>query len=61
MLLYNRPAAKRGVDPETALAAFNSGTGDNSSTLTKIPRFVMSRRIAMEAPMDVTEKDTHLW
>lgn len=54
-------AAKGGVDPEKALAVFNSGTGQNSATLTKIPKFVMSRSFAMEAPMHVTEKDSHLW
>ncbi len=54
-------AAKGGVDPEKALAVFNSGTGQNSATLTKIPKFVMNRSFAMEAPMHVTEKDSHLW
>lgn len=54
-------AAKGGVDPEKVLAVINSGTGQNSATLTKIPNFIMNRKFDMEAPMYVTEKDTHLW
>jgi len=54
-------AAKGGVDPEKALAVINSGTGQNSATLTKIPNYILNRSFAMEAPMYITEKDTHLW
>jgi len=54
-------AAKGGVDPEKALAVINSGTGQNSATLTKIPNFIMNRKFDMEAPMYINEKDTHLW
>lgn len=54
-------AAKGGVDPEKALAVINSGTGQNSATLTKIPSFIMNRKFDMEAPMYINEKDTHLW
>ncbi len=54
-------AAKGGVDPEKVLAVLNSGTGQNSATLTKIPNFIMNRKFDMEAPMYINEKDTHLW
>lgn len=54
-------AAKGGVDPEKALAVFNAGTGQNSATLTKIPKFIMNRKFDMQAPFYITEKDTHLW
>jgi 3-hydroxyisobutyrate dehydrogenase-like beta-hydroxyacid dehydrogenase len=54
-------AAKGGIDPEKVLAVINSGTGQNSATLTKIPYFIMNRKFDMEAPMYITEKDTHLW
>ena len=54
-------AAKGGVDPEKVLAVINSGTGQNSATLTKIPKFILNRKFDMEAPMYITEKDTHLW
>lgn len=54
-------AAKGGVDPEKALAVINSGTGQNSATLTKIPNYILNRKFNMEAPMYITEKDTHLW
>jgi 3-hydroxyisobutyrate dehydrogenase-like beta-hydroxyacid dehydrogenase len=54
-------AAKGGVDPEKVLAVINSGSGQNSATLTKIPNFVMNRKFNMEAPMYITEKDAKLW
>jgi len=34
-------AAKGGVDPEVALAVINSGSGQNSASLTKIPNFIL--------------------
>ena len=55
-------AAKGGVDPEKALAVINSGSGQNSATLSKIPNFIMNRRFKdMQAPMHITEKDAMLW
>ena len=54
-------AAKGGVDPEKALAVINSGSGQNSATLTKIPNFVLNRKFDMEAPMYIIEKDAMLW
>lgn len=51
-----------GVDPEKALAVINSGSGQNSATLTKIPNFILNRRFAdMQAPMHIVEKDAMLW
>ena len=54
-------AAKGGVDPEKALGVSNSGSGQNSATLSKIPNFVMNRKFNMEAPMYITAKDAMLW
>lgn len=55
-------AAKGGVDPEKALAVINSGSGQNSATLTKIPNFILNRRFEeMQAPMHIVEKDAMLW
>lgn len=54
--------AKGGVDLEKALAVINSGSGQNSATLTKIPNFILNRRFAdMQAPMHIVEKDAMLW
>ncbi|MCH9673019.1 MAG: NAD(P)-dependent oxidoreductase [Gammaproteobacteria bacterium] len=52
---------KGGVDPELALKAINSGSGQNSATLSKIPNFVLNRNFNMEAPMHIIEKDAALW
>ncbi len=54
-------AAKGGVDPEKALAAINSGSGQNSATLTKIPNFILNRKFNMAAPMHIIAKDAMLW
>ena len=54
-------AAKGGVDPEKALAVMNSGSGQNSATLTKVPNFILNRAFNMEAPMHIIEKDAMLW
>ncbi|MBI09370.1 MAG: hypothetical protein CMM55_07580 [Rhodospirillaceae bacterium] len=54
-------AAKGGVDPEKVLGVINSGSGQNSATLSKIPNFVMNRKFNMEAPMYITAKDAMLW
>jgi 3-hydroxyisobutyrate dehydrogenase-like beta-hydroxyacid dehydrogenase len=55
-------AAKGGVDPEKVLAVINSGSGQNSATLTKIPNFILNRRFEeMQAPMHIVQKDAMLW
>jgi len=54
-------AAKGGVDPEKVLAVINSGSGQNSATLSKIPNFVLNRKFNMEAPLYIIEKDAMLW
>ena len=54
-------AAKGGVDPEKALAVMNSGSGQNSATLGKVPNFILNRAFNMEAPMHIIEKDAMLW
>ena len=53
--------AKGGVDPEKALGVMNSGSGQNSATLSKVPNFVLNRAFNMEAPMHIIEKDAVLW
>ena len=54
-------AAKGGVDPEKVLDVINSGSGQNSATLTKIPNYVMKGNFEMEAPMHIIAKDAMLW
>lgn len=54
-------AAKGGVDPEKVLNVINSGSGQNSATLTKIPNYVMKGNFEMEAPMHIIAKDAMLW
>ncbi len=54
-------AAKGGVDPEKALGVMNSGSGQNSASLTKVPNFILNRAFNMEAPMHIIEKDAVLW
>jgi 3-hydroxyisobutyrate dehydrogenase-like beta-hydroxyacid dehydrogenase len=53
--------AKGGVDPEKALAVMNSGSGQNSATLSKVPKFILNRAFNMEAPMHIVVKDAMLW
>lgn len=54
-------AAKAGVDPQKVLSVINSGSGQNSATLSKIPNFVMKGDFEMAAPMHIIAKDAMLW
>ncbi len=54
-------AAKAGVDPQKVLSVINSGSGQNSATLSKIPNFVMKGNFEMAAPMHIIAKDAMLW
>lgn len=54
-------AAKGGVDPQKVLGVINSGSGQNSATLSKIPNFVMKGNFEMAAPMHIIAKDAMLW
>ena len=54
-------AAKGGVDPQKVLSVINSGSGQNSATLSKIPNFVMKGNFEMAAPMHIIAKDAMLW
>ena len=54
-------AAKGGVDPQKVLDVINSGSGQNSATLTKIPNFVLKGEFDMAAPMQIIAKDAMLW
>ena len=54
-------AAKAGVDPQKVLSVINSGSGQNSATLSKIPNFVMKGNFEMAAPRHIIAKDAMLW
>ncbi|MDP6832390.1 MAG: NAD(P)-dependent oxidoreductase [Alphaproteobacteria bacterium] len=54
-------AAKGGVDPEKALAVYNSGSGQNRATLLTLPNFILNHKFNMQAPMHIIEKDATLW
>ena len=54
-------ASKGGVDPQKVLDVINSGSGQNSATLTKIPNFVMKGNFNMQAPLHIIAKDAMLW
>lgn len=51
---------KAGLDPDTMLAVLNSGTGRNSATTTKFPRFVLPRTFNCGSNMELPYKDVSL-
>ena len=53
--------AKAGIDAEKMLAVINSGSGQNSASLTKVPRHVMNRKFNLGGPMYISQKDVTLW
>ncbi len=53
--------AKAGIDPEKTLAVINTGTGQNSASLTKVPAAILNRKFNLQAPIYITEKDANLW
>ena len=53
--------AKGGIDPGKALGVMNSGSDQNSATLSTVPNFVLNRAFNMEGPMHIIEKDAMLW
>lgn len=50
-------SAKAGLDPRKMLEVFNTGTGQNSATLTKIPNHVVSRSFDYGGRMELICKD----
>ena len=54
-------ASKGGLDPQKALDVINSGSGQNSASLSKIPNSVMKGEFNLQAPMHIIAKDAMLW
>ena len=54
-------ASKGGLDPRKVLEVINSGTGQNSASLSKIPNSVMKGTFNLHAPLHIIEKDAMLW
>jgi 2-hydroxy-3-oxopropionate reductase len=54
-------AAKAGIDPEKMLNVINNGSGQNSASLTKVPRHVLNRKFDLGGPMYISKKDVTLW
>lgn len=53
--------AKAGIDTEKLISVINSGSGQNSASLTKVPRHVMNRKFDLGGPMYISQKDVTLW
>jgi 3-hydroxyisobutyrate dehydrogenase-like beta-hydroxyacid dehydrogenase len=53
--------AKAGIDVEKLLSVINSGSGQNSASLTKVPRHVLNRKFDLGGPMYISQKDVTLW
>jgi 3-hydroxyisobutyrate dehydrogenase-like beta-hydroxyacid dehydrogenase len=49
--------AKEGLDPEKMLEVLNAGTGQNSATLSKIPKHILPRTFDYGGAMHITIKD----
>lgn len=49
--------AQAGIDADTMLEVLNHGTGQNSATLTKVPRDVLTRRFDTGSTLANVEKD----
>lgn len=53
--------AKAGIDIEKLLAVINNGSGQNSASMTKVPRHIMNRKFDLGGPMYISQKDVTLW
>jgi 3-hydroxyisobutyrate dehydrogenase-like beta-hydroxyacid dehydrogenase len=53
--------AKAGLDPEAMLKVLNTGSGQNSATLTKIPNHVLTRRFDYGGALYIIQKDLEAW
>ena len=54
-------ASKGGLDPHKVLDVINSGSGQNSASLSKIPNSIMKGNFNLKAPLHIIEKDALLW
>jgi 3-hydroxyisobutyrate dehydrogenase-like beta-hydroxyacid dehydrogenase len=53
--------AKAGLDPEAMLKVLNTGSGQNSATLTKIPNHVLNRKFDYGGALYIIQKDLEAW
>ena len=53
--------AKEGLDPEIMLKVLNTGSGQNSATLSKIPRDVITGNFAFGGALRIVIKDLHAY
>ncbi|MGE4218196.1 MAG: NAD(P)-dependent oxidoreductase [Alphaproteobacteria bacterium] len=53
--------AKAGLDPETMLEVLNTGSGQNSATLTKVPDHILTREFDYGSGLYIIRKDMTLW
>ena len=53
--------AKAGLDPEAMLKVLNTGSGQNSATLTKIPNHVLNRQFDYGGALYILQKDLDAW
>ena len=53
--------AKAGLDPEAMLKVLNTGSGQNSATLTKIPNHVLTRTFDYGGALYIIQKDLEAW
>jgi len=53
--------AKAGLDPEAMLKVLNTGSGQNSATLTKMPDHVLTRRFDYGGALYIIQKDLEAW
>lgn len=51
---------KAGLDPNLIIDVINAGTGKNSATETKIPKFVIPRKFDLGFPIGLLNKDVRL-
>jgi 3-hydroxyisobutyrate dehydrogenase-like beta-hydroxyacid dehydrogenase len=51
---------KAGLDPNLMIEVINAGTGKNSATETKIPKFVIPRKFNLGFPIGLLNKDVRL-
>jgi 2-hydroxy-3-oxopropionate reductase len=51
---------KAGLDPTLMMEVINAGTGKNSATETKIPKFVITQKYDLGFPISLLNKDVRL-
>lgn len=53
--------AKAGLDPEAMLKVLNTGSGQNSATLSKVPNHVLTRTFDYGGALYIIQKDLEAW